>query len=71
MLGKYLVDYAHYKHQFSAVGDVAGDMGPKVAVDLMEAGKILSEQVKGLHTVGGPTHIFILDREHPQPSPLQ
>lgn len=69
VLGRYLVDYAQYKHQFSAVGDVAGDMGAKVAMDLMEAGNILSEH--GLHTVGGPTHIFILDREHPQPSALQ
>lgn len=71
MLARYLVDYAHYKHEFSAVGDVPGDVGAKVAMDLMEAAKILSERLQGPHTVDGQTHIVLLDREHPEPFALQ
>jgi hypothetical protein len=71
MFARYLVDYAHYKHEFSAVGDVPGEMGAKVAMNLIEAAKILSGQSHGPHTVGGLTHIFLLDRAHPEPFPLQ
>ena len=71
MIARYLVDCAHYKREFSPVGDVPGDAGAKIAINLMEAAEILSERLHGPHTVGGLTHIILLDREHPAPLPVQ
>jgi hypothetical protein len=59
------------KHEFSPVSDVPGDAGAKIAINLMEAAEILSERLHGPHTVGGLTHIFLLDKEHPAPLPVQ
>jgi hypothetical protein len=71
IMAGYLVNYAHYKREFSPVGDVPGDAGAKIAINLMEAAEILSDRLPGPHTVGGPTHIFLLEREHPAPLPVQ
>lgn len=61
----YLADYSHYKRGSSKVGDVGGDVGAKIASNLIEAAKILSERNEGPHTVGGPVRIVLLDTEHP------
>jgi hypothetical protein len=54
VLGRYLVDYAQYKHQFSAVGDVAGDMGAKVVANVVHCSVIVLRPRPGTKKVGLP-----------------
>jgi hypothetical protein len=62
--GRHLNDYNFYLQNHQRVGSATSDQGKDAAVDLLQSSEILSERV-GNHTIGGPIHVVLLDKQHP------
>jgi hypothetical protein len=62
--GRHLNDYNFYLQNHQRVGSATSDQGKDAAVDLLQSSEILSEPV-GNHTIGGPIHVVLLDKQHP------
>ena len=59
MLGpEHLHDYRLYNIS-PTIGDVSTELGRKAVVDLIESAEIVSDNLPGTHSLGGPVHIFL------------
>ena len=66
----HLERYGSYLNH-TAISTATKDQGSDAAVDLIQSGEILSGRVPEGNTIGGPIHVFLLDKEHQKPLLLQ